>query len=258
MRIFLGSDPHCGHMVGLTPPGWWTSHEPEWLRVQKAMWKWFEGTVDALKPFDMALWNADMIDGKGERSGSTELITPDRNKQCEMAVQVVKFVGAPENYFSYGTPSHVGTDEDWEDQIARTVGGKIHPHPQVEVEGLIFDIKHKVGGSTIPHGRHTAVAREKLWNVLWAERGVGLKADILARGHVHYHAFCGAPGWLAMTLPALQGFGSKYGARQCSGVVDFGFTVFDVYKGRRYTWQAHTTVLKAFRSAPLNHSSSTT
>jgi hypothetical protein len=41
---------------------------------------------------------------------------------------------------------------------------------------------------------------------------------------------------LGMTTPALQGFGSRYGARRCTGLVDFGFVTFQVNKGT-YTWQ---------------------
>jgi hypothetical protein len=85
-----------------------------------------------------------------------------------------------------------------------------------------------VGGSTIPHGRFTATAKERLWNVLWNERELRPKAQVILRGHVHYATFCGEPGWVAMTLPALQGMGTRYGGRVCSGTVHWGAVIFDV------------------------------
>ena len=75
--------------------------------------------------------------------------------------------------------------------------------------------------------------------------------SMILRGHVHYLNFCGGPGWLAMTLPALQMKGSKYGVRQCSGVVDFGFTVFDVGEDGRYTWWPELADIKSQRARAL-------
>lgn len=69
------------------------------------------------------------------------------------------------------------------------------------------------------------------------------------RGHVHYFNYCGGSSggrhWLAVTVPALQGPGSKYGVRQCSGTVDFGLIHFDVDDHGGYQWTSH---LIPFRS----------
>jgi hypothetical protein len=66
------------------------------------------------------------------------------------------------------------------------------------------------------------------------------QATIILRGHVHYTIDCGDPTWRAIILPALQGMGSKYGARQCSGTVDFGITVFDVEDDGSFVWKVET------------------
>ena len=122
---------------------------------------------------------------------------------------------------------------------------KIGSHEWVSVNGCVFDLKHKVGGSAIPHGRHTAIARDRMWNLLWAEKGLTPKAHVILRGHVHYHNYCGGPGWVAMTLPALQGMGSKFGARQCSGLVDWGVVIFDVDDDGSFDWHAETVTIQA-------------
>lgn len=142
-----------------------------------------------------------------------------------------------EGFICHNTPYHTGNEEDWENIIAQRVDATIGEHEWVDVEGVVFDLKHHpAGSSNVPHGRHSAVARDRLWNIMWAEKQLQPKADIFIRSHVHYHNFSGGPDWLAMTTPALQGFGSRYGARRCTGIVDFGFITFTVNKGT-YTWQ---------------------
>lgn len=244
-RVVILSDLHSGHRAGLTSPAWWTPESApgvmgDFARMQRAMWRWFETTIDALHPIDTLIVNGDAIDGRGTRSGSTELITADLHAQCKIAADAIKTAKSGNVRITAGTPYHSGPDgEDWEEVLADMVGA--HPmtgHLFLDVEGVVFDVKHKVGSSSVPHGRHTAISRERLWNVLWHERQGAPKADVIVRSHVHYHEFSGNPTHLAMTTPALQGWGSKYGERQCSGIVDIGLVSFDV-EGGRYQWQAH-------------------
>lgn len=239
-RVVIVSDLHCGHWAGLTPPAWQfhPSRNPEGSRLQAETWRWFVATIGPLRP-DVLVCNGDAIDGKGQRSGSVELITADLEEQAEMAIVCLREAKAVHYMLTYGTPYHVSADgQDWEGHVARELGGTIGGHEWLECEGVVFDFKHKVGSSQIPHGRHTAVARERLWNVLWAEQDLGHRAHVLVRSHVHYHDFCGDPDFLAMTTPALQGPGSIYGVRQCSGIVHFGFIEFQC-EGGRYTWTPH-------------------
>ena len=245
-RVLAIGDLHCGHRVGLTPPQW-QDRSPErvkYHKIQSECWNAFDNMVQALKPIDILIVNGDAIDGRGERSGGTELITVDRNVQCNMAVYAIKHIGAKNVVLTYGTPYHTGQLEDIENTIADRVKGEIHSHEWIDIEGTVFDIKHKVGSSSIPHGKGTAIAKDRLWNLLWSEHGEQPKADVLLRSHVHYHFHVGEPGWLAMTLPALQGQGTKFGARQCSGIVHFGMVHFDCSK-EGYTWAPHVLRLQS-------------
>jgi len=250
-RVLIISDLHCGHFAGLTPPSW--HHSPSstsdplqqrFLEFCKFSYGKFYKIVKSLQPIDVLMVNGDCVDGLGRRSGGTELWTTDVDRQCDMATEIIKFIKAKKIVMTYGTPYHCGEVEDAENRIAQNVKAeKIGGHEWVDVNGVIFDLKHKIGSSTIPHGRFTAIAKEKLWNILWSEREESPKAQIIVRSHVHYHNFCGGNEWLALTTPALQGPGSKYGTRQCSGVVDFGLVHFDVNPSGSYSWQAHITKL---------------
>ena len=236
-KVVAISDPHCGHLVGLTPPKWQKSIKTKWGLIQYQLWNAYIEMLERQKPVDILFVVGDCIDGKGSRSGGTEQITTDRNEQVEMAVRVIREIQAEAIVMVYGTPYHSGMDEDWERQIADKVQAKkLGSHEWPEVNGLVFDVKHKIGSSSIPHGRATPIERDRLWNFLWTEHEEQPKADILIRGHVHYFHFCGEDSWLGITLPALQGLGSKFGARQCSGHVDFGLVYFDVEEDGTYSW----------------------
>jgi hypothetical protein len=251
-RIIVISDLHSGHVAGLTPPeyqyqevGDSTTKHNKFARLQRELWIKFLNILEKYKPFDIGFDLGDLIDGKGSRSGGTELISNDRNTQVDMAVKCLEEVSrrGKENFKwigVFGTGYHTSGEggEDWESIIAERCGfEKIGAHESVDINGCIFDLKHHIGSSSIPHGRFTAPAKERLWNVLWNERDLRPKANVILRGHVHYATFCGEPGWVAMTVPALQGMGTKYGSRYCSGTVHWGLTVFDVNKDGTFSWE---------------------
>ena len=214
-RIVFASDFHCGHQAGLTPPNWRIVHEhparQKAVEMQSEVWSFFESHINNLRPIDLLVVNGDLIDGKGLRSGGTENYELDRIKQAQMAADCIKFVNAKETRLIYGTPYHVGTDEDMEDVVAQILGVPIEGHGWYSINGKVFDVAHFVSSSIVPYGRHTAPARDAMWNRLWAVDGSQPLADFIIRAHVHYYSFNGDADYLAMTLPGLQGIGSKFG-----------------------------------------------
>ncbi len=244
-RILVVGDIHGGHESSVTPPDWHialthgNSLKARLAQIQRLHWEWYIENIKKYGPFDGIVVNGDCIEGKGAKSGGTENITNDRHEQVDIATQVIEAARSKRTdkiVMTYGTAYHTGDGEDFEDIIARALDvKKPGAHEWLDVEGVIFDIKHHCGSSSVPHARHTAVARERLSNILWNEVGNQPKGDVIIRSHVHYYNFCGGRNWVAMTTPALQGMGSKYGSRRCSGIVDFGFVVFEVNNGE-YKW----------------------
>jgi hypothetical protein len=217
----------------------------KWVDIQDTLWATYLKLVRSLRPIDVLIVNGDCIEGKNPRGGGTELITADRDEQVAMATYAIRMAEARKKVITYGTAYHAGTDEDWENQVAREVDAdKIGAHEWVDVNGLIFDVKHHIGSSSIPHGRYTPIARDRLWNVLWQEYEEQPKAHILIRSHVHYFAYVGGENWLGITTPSLQGMGSKYGARRMSGHVDWGMLSFDVADKENWSWKWHIRRLK--------------
>lgn len=243
-RVMVFPDLHCGHKVGLTPPRWdkrpgeaYGQHERDMYYHRRSIYKWTKETAISLKP-DIVILNGDMIDGRGEKSGSTELITVDRDEQCAMAVAAIQdcFPHHPEFVASYGTPYHTGDEEDFEKRIAENVHAKkIGAEDDILVNGVVINYRHHAGRSSIPHGRGTPLSKEWLWNMLWALRGEYPKADIVIRSHVHYFTYIGDAEYLAVSTPALQGYGTKFGSRRMSGTVDVGLCWLDIGENRK--WQ---------------------
>lgn len=242
-RILVISDTHCGHMAGLTPPGWQLPSDAaslvrsKFADWERRTWDWFADAIDRARPFDALVWNGDILDGKGERSGGTELIMSDRLDQIAIARAIFDHIAPPRARFVYGTPYHVGREEDWERVLADELDVHIGSHDWIEAEGVTIDCKHKASGSVIPHGRHTGPSRARLWNQLWSEREMQPKSQIIVRSHVHYYDFSGDARGVAITTPALQGW-TKYGGKECEGTVDYGFVTIDC-EGGEYSWKPH-------------------
>ena len=89
------TDFHSGHLAGLTPPNW-RSLQPKWDRLESELWDNYISMIHKHGPYDFGFFLGDLIDGTGARSGGTELITTDRNKQVEIAV-MDNGMGIPES-----------------------------------------------------------------------------------------------------------------------------------------------------------------
>lgn len=234
------NDTHCGSYFGLTPPGYGFSQDTDDEReiaISKttgAIWNFWENTIAALnkeKPIDILLMDGDMIEGNGEKNGGVEVFYTDRMKQAEMAAKAMSIVGAKKNILVFGTPYHTGTGENFEECLSKhMIIHSMHDALDLRIYDFIFNVRHKVNSSSVPHGRATALAKEAVWNLLKAERETGIKADFIIRAHVHYHIALSDGYQTCIANPCMQAPGSRYGKRICSGITDIGFSVFDIDK----------------------------
>lgn len=257
--ILAMSDKHTGHLVGLTPPSYrWSLGNSDLksraVAIQTECYNFYKRTVDALKPIDIVLDLGDGIEGDGHRSGGAELIIPDRSDQAKVSAQLSLLTEAPTYVMVRGTPYHGGVREEFENQIADAIREagcmvKMGDHEWVTINGVTFDLKHKVRSSGVPAGRWGPMARSIDWSHEWQRVGDQPHADIFLRGHVHYHTFQGGADWpLGITMPALQGMGSRYGKKECEGRVHFGVISFHITAKGNYTWQAHIGQLESQRA----------
>jgi len=233
-KILILSDFHTGHIGGLTHP------DDQTTKLQEAPWEFFDKGLKKYKPFDVVFCNGDMIDGSGFKSGGTEQITTDRQKQSEMAVRILQHLQKRNSqpldfFFTRGTPYHTGSGEDFEDIISKEFINKDGKHVidnklTVTVDEVTFNLKHKVASSAFASRANPLI--KNMINAMIAEAYQDqVKADVFVRSHVHYFCLVETLGRLAFTTPALQ-FWSRYGDKECEGIVDFGFVVLDVDKGK--------------------------
>lgn len=227
-RLVVVSDFHCGHERGLIKD------------MKNRYWNEFARQIDKLKPIDICLANGDLIDGRGEKTGGSELIQRECLEQKDMAIEILEYIGAKKHIFTYGTAYHVGDNEDFEKEIAKHFNAPIKGQAYFNINGLRFHAKHKIGKSSIPHGRFTALARQKVWDLFWNDEEGITKSDIFIRSHVHYFNYCGGTNWLALITPGLQGWGSKYGERICEGTINWGFVYFDIESEKEWKWKLVT------------------
>lgn len=230
-RVVIVSDFHCGSTYGITPPSEFKAshhrklHEETWKEYMRIVRQWHQP--------DILIINGDAIEGNQSRQGGAELLTPDRSVQCDMAVKVIKQWEAKKIYMAYGTPYHVGQEaEDFERGIAQRLGAVIEGHLYLKIEGLVFDIRHKISTSVIPHGRATALLRELMWALLKEVADTGPKVDVIVRSHAHYHISIKQPGKQAIITPGLQLARGRFGARECSGEVHWGAIRLTIDKGK--------------------------
>ena len=263
IHIVAEGDYHSGHRAGLTPPDWWyrpgLAAHARWHAIQKELWERRQGLISAIGKPDRLILMGDLIDGRGERSGGTELVATSLSDQVRMAAEAASQWGADQIQMVRGTDYHTGWGgEDWENFIAEELrtGGtrvRIDDHAFVTIDGVTFDLKHDLGASSIPHGRATAILKERLWNEQWWLDGEGEPlADVILRAHTHYHigtwGYRGDRLWVAMITPALQAAATKYGQRKCRGVVHWGLVEFWVEDGRLVEWKPHILAIKANRN----------
>lgn len=249
-RVVVISDLHAGSKVGLTPKDWIQHEDSEYGRIQLQLLDSFEGLIEPYLNPDLLIVNGDAIDGTGERKGGIEQITTNRLEQVEMAGELINSIGAKKVIVIHGTPYHTGKEEDFEELLPNYADNveRVGMHEFIDVNGVIFDCKHHCAGSSVPQGRHSAVAKERMWNYMWTEFGEHPKSDVILRSHVHYFSFCGASSWIGMTTPCLQAGCTSYGVKKMSGTIDFGFVHFDVAADSTFTWDSHIVKLNNWRN----------
>jgi len=225
-RILVLGDTHSGHMDGLTHPDWQQTER------QKANYDLYLEMLKKYKPFDICICNGDLIDGTDKKGGGTELISTDLQVQCDMAYKAILETKAKAYFVVPGTPYHVGNSVDFEKIIAQRLDAQFVDHLFLEINGKMISAKHKIAGAAL----YSALAKEIQTNRHRANEGTEPLVDVLVRSHAHRWSQIDFLSCIGMVTPSLMGF-SKYGVRQCSGIVNYGIVVIDISTSGKITWE---------------------
>jgi hypothetical protein len=133
-RGLILSDPHCGNIGGLTPPGFTVVEEVR--AIQETFWNWFTTTLDKYRPFDFVLGLGDFTDGEGKK-GTLDTAYSNVRKQAEAAAAIFRMAGVDGKHLFLvrGTPFHSVGPGEYEDKIADDLGCSIKDTQKLDIEG---------------------------------------------------------------------------------------------------------------------------
>lgn len=231
------ADLHVGSYAGLCPPGKFSKDDKKLRRSQEETYHHYQRFAKENRGVDILLVNGDCIEGKGSRNGGIELWTSDLLEQTRAAAQLIRMFNAKTIRMSFGTNYHVaaGSGERLEQIIANDLSGTIHNRHFMNIGGVVVDMRHKVGSSSIPHGRHTSISKEAVWCALMHERGIFPKVDVIIRSHTHYYIANEDVRCVCINTPCLQLPRTNYGGCECSGDINWGIIKFYA-EGGNFSW----------------------
>jgi len=95
-KILIEADYHSHHRAGLNAPDFWMPERginARFGKMQRELWNARCEILEKIGPVDAHAINGDAIDGRGEASGSTELLAdPSWLNQIENAEQCARQV----------------------------------------------------------------------------------------------------------------------------------------------------------------------
>jgi len=241
-RVLFLSDLHCGHGLGLTPPEYQTDFFRE---VQYKGWEFYSKYVNELKP-DIVLVNGDAVDGVLLKDNS-DMITTNSARQQEIAIRCldevpkkslnnedVKFL------FTRGTPVHVKSDTELEDDIAKYFNAEIYDFVKFRVNDLIISARHTAGKGGTVYSSVTGLQRSAIVQYLNDSIKGEETADLYVRSHIHDYNYLDRALLSILSTPCLQFSGTAFG-RKCLGFYDYGVSWADIED--KYNYQVYKKLL---------------
>ncbi len=224
------SDLHVGSAMAVSPPDPFVSELDTTIKSNKIMstlydtWQW--GIDSFSKKPDILGVIGEPMDGANKLQIGQQSWTTNINDQIKSSVKLLKMFKAPNVIMVRGSRYHVQVDAtNFEEQVARLIGADRYraylpesvtlDNSEVgtladsaltdyfayfDVNGKTFNMTHHIGFSSNEMYRTTAMARE-LVTMKLSEDFYG-KADVYARGHVHYHVRVGFTHTQGFTNPA--------------------------------------------------------
>jgi predicted phosphodiesterase len=253
--IVFSGDWHCGARTGLAPPDWeWQENNGvrgPWAKAQGKVWDWFEGEIKSLGTIDYLVTTGDIVEGGGEKNCGAELSIPNLDEQAECAADVIRFIKPKVCRIIRGTRYHTGKVRILEDTVAQLVGA---PQPtwreKFSIGGKVFNVRHKMSKSNLPHTRFTPLARAAMWDLWESARCDDEAADVIIRGHTHQFLYLGYDGVLAINCPSLQLPRTDFGEADCEGELSMGFLSFKIGEGGM-AWHAHLLPVESYHRGVL-------
>jgi len=224
-NIFI-SDGHVASDYGLWHPDALTDTEGAkhvHNFIQAYLWECWQHAIDVWLPSvcgktPRVVWfGGDLVDGVQPKS---PLCCDDAILQADAAEKVYGPVAktAERVYAVSGTMFHAGKTGAWDNEVAKRLGAVPSPGPEgtryarwraypIAVDGVVFNLAHKVRGSVVRSSRLTPLVNEYITAGLDCFEQDSPKPDWILRGHSHLYRnppftrshVVSLPGWQAKT-----------------------------------------------------------
>lgn len=246
LNILSIGDTHCGHDGGLTAPEFQRpltnetdGHRLNVAQTQRDLYNWHRTSVVHGGPYDIVILGGDFVDGKQGKSDGEDLWSTRRKDQVECAVKCLRPLirkGRTKVFGVKGTRYH--TEGDWDDEVLEELGAEVSHHEFLEINGKVFDVKHKIGCGGAPSSR-PGVRNEWLHSLIWNAHGAGPRADVVIRHHAHTYWHEGDGAYLGIVVPGMQWF-SDFGQLNVSRWIGIGCVKFTMETGSKEMpkWEA--------------------
>ncbi len=198
--VIAFGDTHCGDQLALFPgEGFATENgmtvQPSELQRKiwsfwEEAWAWARERIGK-RPF-ITLHTGDGIEGV--HHNATTLVTWSIADQIKLGVAAIrpKLQDAVAHYHLRGTPAHSGTDGQFEEELAKSLGATPNPDGcyarktlRKRVGGRLLQAEHKIGGAASGAYELGALNRLAASFVLECARRETPIPDILVRAHRH-------------------------------------------------------------------------
>lgn len=242
-------DFHCGSRSGLTA-------DPR-NKVQEILFGEYKKNISLWENPDIVIANGDLIDGLGFHDPSQT--QTDLLKQAKDAFNLLKLWDAKKYFLTFGTPFHVtskvtGVDyeqmicdllNEWRPGCAR-IEDDYNVNPSLTIKGVRFNVRHKVGTSIVPYGKATLLLRNVIAALMKKAINGQELPHVILRSHAHYYLKVEEYGIMAVIIPCWQHPGSKFGNRQCEGLVDVGSVRFKINEETKEFWMEKHIINSSF------------
>lgn len=257
--LVVVSDMQFGHLLAVAPDEFLATQlppaKPIWSKPNAVGTALLKGWKDVVKDWgepDYLVINGEPIEGQQPRNKGVEVYTSNLLDQLDGAKTLIDMFKAKKIYSTRGTDYHVSLngvplEEAFGKMVnGQKVGGYYAPYELfLEIEGVVFNFAHHVGGSQVWQYRGTPITREML--MAKVNESHKYKTAVTVRSHVHYYWFVGSTSHLGMITPAWQ-LQTWYAYRRTAAgmIPDIGAVRFTVDKGE-FDWEEKIYKLPEFR-----------
>src|SRR6056297_320261 len=242
LKVVILSDLHAGDAFGLTDPANVPKIKPG-HEFAKILFDWYLAKVQEIGAVDLILCPGELIEGPGSKD-TIELWTTDLEEQADTCADLLTMWKCDTYKTCYASLYHSGKDHNSEHLVVKELRARgrdadIKTTQRLDLNGLLVNMFHKVGGSATAYGFASQLAKTAATDVVrGAYRGYA-PAELYIRGHTHNFGHAGNDLFTVINAPALKWPLGRYGRQIDRPYYTMGIIEMEINGPTDWTWQPH-------------------